>query len=99
MERARGHVAFEGVHFHYQERVDTLKDISFDAQAGQVVAIVGPTGAGKTTLMSLIPRFYDVKQGRILLDGQPIRDLTLRSLRAQISIVLQEPLLFSGSIA
>jgi ABC-type multidrug transport system fused ATPase/permease subunit len=97
--RARGHVRFESVHFHYQGRVDTLKDISFDAQAGQVVAIVGPTGAGKTTLMSLIPRFYDVKQGRILLDGRPIRDLTLKSLREQISIVLQEPLLFSGSIA
>jgi ATP-binding cassette subfamily B protein len=97
--RARGHVRFEGVHFHYQGRIDTLKDISFDAQAGQVVAIVGPTGAGKTTLMSLIPRFYDVRQGRILLDGKPIRDLTLKSLREQISIVLQEPLLFSGSIA
>jgi ATP-binding cassette subfamily B protein/subfamily B ATP-binding cassette protein MsbA len=99
LERARGRVTFEGVHFHYKGRIETLKDTSFDAQAGQVVAIVGPTGAGKTTLISLIPRFYDVNQGRVLLDGRDIRDLSLRSLREQISIVLQEPLLFSGSIA
>ncbi len=64
-----------------------------------MVALVGPTGAGKTTLVSLIPRFYDVSHGRILLDGTGIRELTLKSLREQISIVLQEPLLFSGSIA
>ena len=64
-----------------------------------VWALVGPTGAGKTTLMSLIPRFYDPSHGRILLDGKDIRTLTLGSLRAQVSIVLQEPLLFSGSIA
>jgi ATP-binding cassette, subfamily B, bacterial len=99
IDRARGEVMFEGVHFSYQRRVDTLKDISFEAQAGQRVAIVGPTGAGKTTLISLLPRFYDPAQGCILLDGIDIRKLTLRSLRRQISIVLQEPLLFSGTIA
>lgn len=99
LERARGHVVFEGVGFSYAGRVDTLCDIFFEAGAGQVVAIVGPTGAGKTTLVSLLPRFYDVHQGRVLLDGTDVRDLTLRSLRAQISIVLQEPLLFSGTIA
>ncbi len=99
VRRARGRVSFQGVHFSYQGRVDTLKDIAFEAEAGQVVAIVGPTGAGKTTLVSLIPRFYDAQQGRILLDGTDIRKLTLRSLRAQVSIVLQEPLLFSGRIA
>jgi ATP-binding cassette, subfamily B, bacterial len=97
--RVEGDVAFEGVHFSYQQRVDTLKDISFEAQAGQRVALVGPTGAGKTTLISLLPRFYDPARGRILLDGIDIRKLTLKSLRRQISIVLQEPLLFSGSIA
>jgi ABC-type multidrug transport system fused ATPase/permease subunit len=97
--RARGELTFEDVHFSYQSRVDTLKDISFDARAGQRVAIVGPTGAGKTTLISLLPRFYDPARGRILLDGTDLRKLTLRSLRRQISIVLQEPLLFSGTVA
>jgi ATP-binding cassette, subfamily B, bacterial len=99
IDRARGRVAFEGVNFHYRGRTDTLRDISFEAEPGQVVAIVGPTGAGKTTLMSLIPRFYDRQQGRILLDGTDTKRLTLKSLRAQISVVLQEPLLFSGTIA
>jgi ABC-type multidrug transport system fused ATPase/permease subunit len=64
-----------------------------------VVAIVGPTGAGKTTLMSLIPRFYERKRGRVLIDGRDVRQFTLRSLREQVSVVLQEPLLFSGTIA
>jgi ABC-type multidrug transport system fused ATPase/permease subunit len=97
--RVRGDLAFEGVCFNYSSRIETLRDISFDVKAGQVVAIVGPTGAGKTTLMSLVPRFYDLKRGRILLDGRNIRTLTLRALREQISVVLQEPLLFSGKIA
>jgi len=97
--RARGDFAFEDVCFNYSSRVETLQDISFDVKAGQVVAIVGPTGAGKTTLMSLVPRFYDLKRGRIRLDGRDTRTLTLQSLRRQISVVLQEPLLFSGTIA
>ncbi|HYN87311.1 MAG TPA: ABC transporter ATP-binding protein, partial [Ardenticatenaceae bacterium] len=97
--RARGRVTFDGVHFSYTRRSDTLKDVSFDVQPGQVVGIVGPTGAGKSTLVALIPRFYDPQEGRILLDGRDIRTVTLKSLREQISIVLQEPLLFSGSIA
>jgi ABC-type cobalamin/Fe3+-siderophores transport system ATPase subunit len=75
-----------------------LRDISFHVEPGESIAIVGPTGAGKSTLVSLLPRFYDPAQGRILIDGTDIRDLTLASLRAQISLVLQEPLLFSGSI-
>ena len=96
--RANGQIAFEGVRFGYKERLETLKDISFEAEAGQVIAIVGPTGAGKSTLVSLIPRFYDPNQGRVLLDGIDIRQITLQSLREQVSIVLQDPLLFSGSI-
>jgi ATP-binding cassette, subfamily B, bacterial len=99
VERAGGHVAFEGVSFSYKGRVDTLRDISFDAPAGHVIAIVGPTGAGKSTMVSLIPRFFDPQRGRVLLDGADVRRLTLRSLREQISIVLQEPLLFSATIA
>jgi ATP-binding cassette, subfamily B, bacterial len=98
IERSRGDVAFEDVGFSYAGRVDTLRNVSFRAQAGQVVAIVGPTGAGKTTLISLLPRFYEAQTGRVVLDGVDVRQLTLRSLREQISVVLQEPLLFSGPI-
>jgi ATP-binding cassette subfamily B protein/subfamily B ATP-binding cassette protein MsbA len=99
IRRAAGHVRYENVSFTYAGREDTLTDISFAAKPGQVIAIVGPTGAGKSTLVSLLPRFYDVKAGRVLLDGQDTRGLTLQSLREQVSIVLQEPLLFSGTIA
>jgi ABC-type multidrug transport system fused ATPase/permease subunit len=99
IQRAAGRVTFDNIQFAYAGRRETLRDISFDAKAGQVVGIVGPTGAGKSTLVSLLPRFYDPQSGRILLDGTDIRELTLQSLREQISIVLQEPLLFSGTIA
>jgi ATP-binding cassette, subfamily B, bacterial len=93
-----GRITFEDVHFAYEGRKETLDGISFDAAPGQIVAIVGHTGAGKTTLMSLIPRFYDVNQGRVLIDGRDVRSIAIRSLRDQISLVLQEPLLFSGPI-
>jgi ATP-binding cassette, subfamily B, bacterial len=98
LEKAGGHVTFEHVSFSYPGRVDTLKDISFEAPAGQVVALVGPTGAGKTTLINLLPRFYDPSAGRVLLDGIDIREVTLESLRSQISLVPQEPILFTGTI-
>ncbi|MGH7549880.1 MAG: ABC transporter ATP-binding protein [Gemmatimonadota bacterium] len=98
IESARGHVAFEDVHFSYEGRKETLSEVSFEALPGQVVGIVGQTGAGKSTLVSLIPRFYDVKDGRVLVDGRDVRKVTLESLREQISIVLQDPLLFSGTI-
>jgi ATP-binding cassette subfamily B protein len=97
--RARGEVVFEHVNFSYKGRHETLRDICFEAKANEVVAIAGPTGAGKTTLVSLLPRFYDVKGGRVLIDGIDVRQISLRSLREQISIVLQEPLLFSATIA
>lgn len=99
IKRAMGQITYEAVEFSYSGRTDTLKEISFEAKSGEVIGIVGPTGAGKSTLVSLLPRFYEPKQGRILLDGTDTRELTLKSLRQQISIVLQEPLLFSGSIA
>ncbi len=97
--RASGKVAFDDVHFSYQGRVETLKGVSFTAEPGQRVALVGPTGAGKTTLTNLLIRFYDPQSGRILIDGVDVREIKLSSLRDQISVVLQEPLLFSGTIA
>ena len=99
IDRATGRVRFECVSFAYKGRTATLQGLSFEVQPGKVVAIVGPTGAGKSTLASLIPRFYEPTEGRILLDNVPLKALTLQSLRAQISVVLQDPLLFSTAIA
>jgi ATP-binding cassette, subfamily B, bacterial len=96
--RASGRITAQGVSFTYRGRKATLSDISFHARPGERVAIVGHTGAGKSTLMSLLIRFYDPQSGRIEMDGVDLRDLTLKSLRDQISVVLQEPLLFSGTI-
>jgi ATP-binding cassette, subfamily B, bacterial len=97
--RARGSVTARGVSFNYPSRKETLADISLQARPGERVAIVGHTGAGKSTLMSLLIRFYDPVSGSIAIDGVDIRDLKLDSLRNQISVVLQDPLLFSGTIA
>ncbi len=99
LTHARGDVAFDGVGFAYSGRTSTLEDVSFAVPAGQRVAIVGPTGAGKTTLMSLLIRFYDPATGSISIDGVDLRRLSLGSLRAQIAVVQQEPLLFAGTIA
>jgi ABC-type multidrug transport system fused ATPase/permease subunit len=98
IDAARGRVTFENVDFSYDGRRETLAGLDFDVQPGQVVGIVGATGAGKSTLVSLIPRFYEPEGGRILLDGRDLREITLASLRRQVSIVLQEPLLFSGTV-
>jgi ATP-binding cassette subfamily B protein len=99
LDRVRGAVRAEGLSFSYPGRKHTLTEISFDVEPGERVAVVGHTGAGKSTLMSLLIRFYDPQRGRIEIDGVDIRDLTLRSLREEVSVVLQEPLLFSGTIA
>jgi ATP-binding cassette subfamily B protein/subfamily B ATP-binding cassette protein MsbA len=96
---SRGLIRLEHVCFNYVGRSRTLSDISFEVRPGERVAVVGHTGAGKSTLMSLLIRFYDPKSGRITLDGVDLRDVKLASLRSQISVVLQEPLLFSGTIA
>jgi ATP-binding cassette subfamily B protein/subfamily B ATP-binding cassette protein MsbA len=96
--RANGDITFSGVNFHYNEGEAILEDINLKIPANHVVALVGPTGVGKSTLVSLIPRFYDVSSGTILLDGKDIRDLTLESLRRQVSIVLQDVFLFHGSV-
>jgi ATP-binding cassette subfamily B protein/subfamily B ATP-binding cassette protein MsbA len=95
----RGAVAMEGLCFDYRTRQGTLKDITFSVEPGQVVAIVGPTGAGKSTLVNLLMRFYDPTAGRVLVDGHDIRTVTQRSLRQHIGLVLQEPLLLGGTVA
>ena len=95
-----GHVVFENVTFRYFASGEpVLKDIDFQVKAGQTVALLGATGSGKTTIINLLPRFYDPSQGRITFDGNDIRDVTLESLRSQIGIVLQESTLFAGTIA
>jgi len=96
--RAEGRIAFRNVAFRYARGDVVLEEIDLDIAPGTAVALVGPTGVGKTTMASLIPRFYDVCEGSISLDGRDIRDLTLKSLRKQISIVRQDVFLFHGTV-
>lgn len=99
LDQIQGRVAFEEVTFRYFESGDPiLSDVTFVAEPGQSVALLGATGSGKTTIINLIPRFYDASQGRVTIDGQDVRDVTIESLRRQIGIVLQETTLFSGTI-
>ncbi len=98
MPPIRGEVVFENVCASYKPGQPVLQNVSFRAQPGQTIAIVGPTGAGKTTIINLIPRFYDVCDGRVTIDGIDVRDVTLDSLRSQIGIVLQDTFLFSASV-
>ncbi|MBI2872038.1 MAG: ABC transporter ATP-binding protein [Chloroflexi bacterium] len=93
-----GDVRYEGVGFQYVPGVPVLRDIDLHVQPGQTVALVGPTGAGKTTMVNLLARFYDVTSGQITIDGHDIRDVTRDSLARQMSVVLQEPFLFSGTV-
>ena len=97
-QRAEGNISFKDAGFEYKTGVPVLEHIDLDIPARGVVALVGPSGVGKSTLVSLIPRFYDVKSGAITLDGRDVRDITLESLRRQISIVLQDVFLFHGTV-
>ncbi len=97
--RVRGEVEFRNVWFAYQPGNWVLKDVSFRIRPGEKVAIVGATGAGKTSIISLLSRFYDVQKGQILVDGVDVRDLRQAELRRQVGVVLQDPYLFTGSIA
>ncbi len=100
LTQAQGNIEFKDVSFKYKEDHNyVVKNLSLEIQAGEYVALVGSSGAGKTTLCSLIPRFYEVNAGKILLDGQDIRDVTLRSLRRNIGIVQQDVYLFAGTVA
>ncbi len=95
--RFKGKIEFDRVNFAYDEKSPVLKDISFSIEPGYAAAIVGPSGTGKTTIISLIPRFYDPQSGTVKIDGTDIRSYTLKSVREQISFVLQETLLFHAS--
>ncbi|HPP11265.1 MAG TPA: ABC transporter ATP-binding protein, partial [bacterium] len=94
----RGEVVYREVHFSYENGREVLHGISLEARPGEIVALVGPTGAGKTTIVRLLPRFYDVDSGNILVDGVDIRELSLKQLRQSIGIVMQEPFLFNGTV-
>jgi ATP-binding cassette subfamily B protein len=96
--RLKGKIEFDGVSFSYDENNPVLKDISFKIEPGQVAAVVGPSGTGKTTIISLIPRFYDPRSGQVRIDGRDVRQFTMKSLREQISFVLQDTLLFRAPI-
>ena len=99
MGNVSGAIAFENVSFHYSNEIPVLKNISFECKPGMMVALVGPTGVGKTTMTQLLSRFYDPIDGRILIDGKDIKTVTLESLRHNISPVLQDTFLFNGTIA
>ncbi len=99
LKNVRGDISFDNVSFHYEENTETvLNHINLDVEAGAYMALVGSSGAGKSTLCSLIPRFYDVTGGAVKIDGQDIRDVTLKSLRSQIGIVQQDVYLFVGTV-
>jgi ATP-binding cassette, subfamily B, multidrug efflux pump len=99
LKEVRGNVKFEDVTFRYFKGGEpVLNHVSFEAKSGQTVALLGATGSGKTTIINLIPRFYDVSEGRVLIDGHDVREVTIESLRASIGIVLQETTLFMGTI-
>jgi ABC-type multidrug transport system fused ATPase/permease subunit len=97
-ERLRGAVEFRGVSFGYRDEVPVLSDINLAVRAGERIALVGPSGAGKSSLLKLLLRFYDVRSGRLLIDGHDVRDLSLSFLRSQIGLVQQEPFLFNGTV-
>jgi ATP-binding cassette, subfamily B, multidrug efflux pump len=98
LPRIEGRIQFEGVSFGYDDKRLVLKDVSLDAAPGQTIALVGPTGAGKTTAIGLLTRFYEVSSGAIRVDGHDLREITQNSLRAQMGMVTQDPFLFSGTI-
>ena len=98
MSEIKGNVEFKNVHFSYDDKKEILHDVSFSAKPGESIALVGPTGAGKSTIVNLISRFYDLDSGEVLIDGMDISKVTLKSLRSQMGIMLQDSFIFSGTI-
>lgn len=98
MPAIKGEVTFDHVSFSYEEGKEVLHDVSFSVKPGESIALVGPTGAGKSTIVNLVSRFYDVDSGRVLIDGMDVSKVTLKSLRSQMGIMLQDSFIFSGTI-
>jgi subfamily B ATP-binding cassette protein MsbA len=98
LSQIEGGVEFDRVNFSYDQKCPVLSDVSFRVRPGEKIALVGPSGSGKTTIVSLIPRFYDVSAGAVRIDGRDVRDVKVKSLRQHIGMVLQDPILFSGTI-
>ena len=98
MPEVKGNVEFKNVTFGYKKDVDVLKNVDFSVAQGETIALVGPTGAGKSTVVNLVSRFYDIRDGQILIDGKDIRDVELASLRTQMGIMTQDNYIFSGTI-
>jgi len=99
LELTEASLRLEGVSFSYDDETPVLEGVNIEAHRGEIVALVGPSGAGKTTILNLIPRFYDVTAGAVTLDGQDVRQVTLASLRRRIALVTQEPFLFDDTVA
>lgn len=98
MPEIEGNVKFDNVDFEYEEGISILENVNMDIKQGETIALVGPTGAGKTTIVNLISRFYDVKQGKVLIDGIDVKAVTIESLRSQMGIMTQDTFMFSGTI-
>ena len=98
MPSIKGNVTFDNVSFSYEDGIPVLNNVSFNIKPGETIALVGPTGAGKTTIVNLISRFYDTTGGRVLIDGNDVKDVTIESLRSQLGIMTQDNYLFSGTI-
>lgn len=98
LKDAKGEIEFNDVAFGYEEGINVLENFSLKVNSGEMIALVGPTGAGKTTIINLITRFYDVKEGSVTVDGVDVRDFTLHSLRSEIGVLMQDPFIFKGTI-
>lgn len=98
LDHMRGDVEFRGVTFSYEKGIKVLDDISFEVKAGQSIALVGETGSGKTTIVNLLSRFYEASEGQVIVDGEDVRDLSIRSLRSHMGIMMQDSFIFSGTI-
>ncbi len=98
IQNIEGNVSFKNVTFGYEKDVDILSDVSFDVKSGETIALVGPTGAGKSTIVNLISRFYDIKSGKILIDGNDIKEIEIESLRTKMGVMTQDSYIFSGTI-